>query len=344
MKIIERLESLRGREHEATCALIAALVECERTKAYLDAGHASVWDLLVRRLKYSPAAASRRNAAMRFALASPRVLPMLRAHRTNLTALAKAVSLLRSGADADEVLDAIVDKSAEGVERAIAAWRPWTRPKERVRRVVVPARGEVAGSPVDRGSGARVDASATPRSTANASAAAPRPTATAPVAAAPDMQPSPNPVLTSAAEPREHRVVLTFGLDEVAYAKFERAKAILSRKLPAGVTLEQAFGELVDFYLEKKAPKDRAPAKAKSAKRTRHVPAATRDHVLHRDAGRCTFVAADGTRCESTHDVQIDHVLPYARGGSHDASNLRVLCAKHNRRRTERGESRRSRA
>ena len=57
MQIIDRLLSLRRREHDATVALIEALVECHRTEAHVDAGYPTVFQLLAQRLHYSPAAA-----------------------------------------------------------------------------------------------------------------------------------------------------------------------------------------------------------------------------------------------------------------------------------------------
>jgi 5-methylcytosine-specific restriction endonuclease McrA len=57
--------------------------------------------------------------------------------------------------------------------------------------------------------------------------------------------------------------------------------------------------------------------------------------VFARDGGRCTFTAKDGTKCQSTRGVQIDHIVPYAAGGTHDPANLRLLCAAHNRRAAE---------
>ena len=54
-----------------TAVLIETLVECQRSRAYADAGYESMWSLLVRRLGYSPAAASRRVAAMRCARSQP---------------------------------------------------------------------------------------------------------------------------------------------------------------------------------------------------------------------------------------------------------------------------------
>jgi hypothetical protein len=106
------------------------------------------------------------------------------------------------------------------------------------------------------------------------------------------------------------------------------ARAIVSRKHP-GATVEDVFNELVEFYLKHKAPKDRKPPAP--GPRTRHIPAATRDRVMLRDKQRCTFKSSSGSKCNSTHNLQIDHIKPFALGGTHDAQNLRVLCAAHNR-------------
>jgi 5-methylcytosine-specific restriction endonuclease McrA len=70
--------------------------------------------------------------------------------------------------------------------------------------------------------------------------------------------------------------------------------------------------------------------------RTRHIPDEVRDAVFVRDHGQCTFAAPDGTRCLCTKGVQVDHIVPFAAGGTHDPSNLRLLCGAHNRRAAER--------
>ena len=64
---------------------------------------------------------------------------------------------------------------------------------------------------------------------------------------------------------------------------------------------------------------------------SRHIPAAIKDKVYERDGGRCTFVGKNGLRCDATHDLQIDHIKPFGRGGGHRLDNLRLLCGKHNR-------------
>ena len=101
------------------------------------------------------------------------------------------------------------------------------------------------------------------------------------------------------------------------------------------------LNELVDHYLKSKAPKNRTkpsePRQPKpSSPKARHIPRATRDQVMLRDHERCQFVGTDGHRCDSRHNLQIDHIQPWATGGTHDPTNLRVLCAAHNRHRAER--------
>ena len=66
----------------------------------------------------------------------------------------------------------------------------------------------------------------------------------------------------------------------------------------------------------------------------RAIPAAVKRAVWRRDRGRCSYVdRTSGRRCGSQHLLQIDHVVPYARGGAAEPNNLRLLCAAHHRHR-----------
>jgi hypothetical protein len=59
-------------------------------------------------------------------------------------------------------------------------------------------------------------------------------------------------------------------------------------------------------------PTSRVQAKQEPSRR---IPAAMRDAVFARNKGRCTHVGSTGKRCDATQRLQIDHILPYARGG-----------------------------
>ncbi len=56
------------------------------------------------------------------------------------------------------------------------------------------------------------------------------------------------------------------------------------------------------------------------------IPKKVRAAVMERDGNKCVY-------CGSTKNLQIDHVIPVASGGTNDVDNLRVLCKKHNIRR-----------
>ncbi len=71
---------------------------------------------------------------------------------------------------------------------------------------------------------------------------------------------------------------------------------------------------------------------AKTGVTGRAIPAAVKREIWRRDRGRCRYVdRASGRRCGSQHLLQIDHVVPYARGGAAEPNNLRLLCAAHHR-------------
>jgi hypothetical protein len=73
----------------------------------------------------------------------------------------------------------------------------------------------------------------------------------------------------------------------------------------------------------KKAPNPAAP-------RSRHIPARVRRAVFERDGARCAHVGTGGQRCRETHHLKLHHLVPFARGGAHTATNLALRCSAHN--------------
>ncbi len=132
-------------------------------------------------------------------------------------------------------------------------------------------------------------------------------------------------------------------------AKLDRCKSLLSSKYPRGIDYDTLFSELSEAFLERMDPerkKERREKKkanrkhpGKAAVKTpakespsRHIPASVKEQVWTRDKGRCAYVGTHGKRCNSKFGLQIDHFpIPFARGGPSKASNLRLLCARHNR-------------
>lgn len=63
---------------------------------------------------------------------------------------------------------------------------------------------------------------------------------------------------------------------------------------------------------------------------SRYVPRALRREVAFRDGYQCTFVAADGKRCQARGQLEFHHLKPYGRGGQTTVSNISLRCKCHN--------------
>jgi 5-methylcytosine-specific restriction protein A len=62
------------------------------------------------------------------------------------------------------------------------------------------------------------------------------------------------------------------------------------------------------------------------------IPPAVRQYVFERDNYQCRS-------CGKTHKtvkLQIDHIIPLAKGGSNDMSNLQTLCSECNQQKSDR--------
>jgi 5-methylcytosine-specific restriction endonuclease McrA len=75
---------------------------------------------------------------------------------------------------------------------------------------------------------------------------------------------------------------------------------------------------------------DRPLATARPSRDPDRIPAHVRREVWERDGGRCTFVLASGEPCGSTHQLELDHIVPRARGGASTVEALRIRCRGHN--------------
>jgi len=101
------------------------------------------------------------------------------------------------------------------------------------------------------------------------------------------------------------------------------------RLLPALELLEIAL----DLVLEQAAKRRhlvKKPRKTPPPSKTDVVPAHVRREVWTRDGGRCQWPVDSGGICGSTHQVQLDHIIPRALGGPSTVANLRCACRFHN--------------
>ena len=51
-----------------------------------------------------------------------------------------------------------------------------------------------------------------------------------------------------------------------------------------------------------------------------------RNRILERDGHRCRRCGVDGSSGDYREQLQIDHIIPRAKGGTNEDSNLQVLC------------------
>lgn len=134
----------------------------------------------------------------------------------------------------------------------------------------------------------------------------------------------------------DETTLIQFVADRELVEGIEKLKQLLAHSNPEG-RLDLLFKKLVQLGLEKWDPSQRITRRKgkkslpTSEVKSRHIPAAVRDEVWQRDQGKCQYQDLEtGRVCGSRHGLQVDHAKPFAQGGSHEPSNLRLLCRRHN--------------
>ena len=318
-----QLRSLAGEERAIQAQFLQHLDELDRRRAFLELGHPSLWEFCLRALHLREGAAGRRIGAMRVLRRFPELAPALGEGRLCLTTLCVLGPALTEANVAELSARASFKTKAE-VEAIVASVRPRPAPADGVRRLPSPAAALLPdGGPV-----------ALPL-------LAPAPT---PVleATPPAFEASAFLVVPPPAEPprrAELRAVsdqqwsMRVTLDAETRRELETLTRLLAHKLPGG-DLASVLKEAIRCAVEKHgrrrgavAPRSARPLRP-SAPGT--IQAEVRRRVWARDEGRCTFTAADGTRCGGRWKLELDHVRPRALGGPDTVENLRLRCRAHN--------------
>ncbi len=76
-----------------------------------------------------------------------------------------------------------------------------------------------------------------------------------------------------------------------------------------------------------KNTKGKSKAKGNTSTRSRYIPKSVRVSVLNRDNYKCVFCGRSSKKVE----LEVDHIVPFSKGGSNDISNLQTLCFDCNR-------------
>lgn len=118
---------------------------------------------------------------------------------------------------------------------------------------------------------------------------------------------------------RNNSVKLEIVLTEEQMKDLELAKNLLSHACP-----DRTWAEIIS-YLARNHNK-----KPKSTART-YLPVKIRRELFNKADHCCEYIdPLTGKKCTSKYQLQVDHLVPVAKGGSHDGKNLRILCRTHN--------------
>lgn len=137
-------------------------------------------------------------------------------------------------------------------------------------------------------------------------------------------------------------------LTKEQYEKFEQVKSLLSHQIPdqknAGV-----LEAVCTFYIKHKLGQKKQEQKPESKQEpkqeqetpqgfmvskkdssraaSRYIPSEFKRIVFSRAGGKCEYVHSEtGLRCNSTYQLEYDHIQPMGFGGKTELSNLRLCC------------------
>lgn len=333
---LSRLEHLVNMERLSSCRVVQALSDIEQRKLHLRAGYSSLFAFCTIALGYSEPAALRRIKAARVTRRYPQAGRLLRLGKLNLSTIDVLADVLKPE-NSEKLLAEAAGKTKREVEKIRAALKP------EFERVVYD-RLQSFYVPVLKTGGRNEDDNAQ------------RPMTWMAVMPEKLKRRLPNHLRCEGREYQfEERIKVSFAAPPALGEKINRVRELMSGKFARGARLENIFAAALDCYIERYCPAERAKraekrmAKCKEkqllrakgagggkrgrlrkARRSRHISAAVKAEVFLRDGCRCTYRGPDGRRCGSAFDLEVDHIVPFAMGGSNQAGNLRLLCREHN--------------
>src|SRR5882672_8836282 len=303
--LLARLETLAGKEREASVELLAHLAALDsREMLYAAQGYGSLFSYCTQALRLSEDAACNRIEAARTCRRFPLILELLASGSLTLT----SVRLLGKHLTEENhlsVLGKARDRSRREIDVLIAELAPRPDVPSTVRKLPCPtATPPTATPPPLAGPG--------PAMTRVPSAAASPAMTSLLFASDPAIDPppaTPRPIVQALA-PERYRVQFTVGQE--THEKLRRLQALLRREIPdgdPGAIFDRALTLLLEKVektklgaADKPQPNqsirpgtDKEPRK--STVRSRHIPREVQRQVWRRDDGQCAFVSPTGRRC-----------------------------------------------
>ena len=159
----------------------------------------------------------------------------------------------------------------------------------------------------------------------------------------------------------QNHIQLQLTLDSAAMSQLKEIRDLLGHTIPSGdysEIVKYLAAQMVDVLRKKKGrlpteikvsnlasesssnvplnlpeitPSNITSSKSASAIRpSRAIPQEIKRKVFERAGERCEFVGANGHRCNSRFQLEVDHIVPWSQGGDHNPDSLQVLCKQHN--------------
>ena len=322
-ELLSKAKELAHNERKIQVDLLWHLLEIQRRKLFLERGFPSLFEYAVKELGYSHSAVYRRVQAMRLLESVPEVANKIKTGAINLSTATQIQNFIKNerknGGEVNfkrrlEMISAIENKSARDVEKHLISLKPENVIRtEKIRMVtpeIIEMRLMIPDDLKEKMDKLRqVFSHRVPDMTYLALLDY---LVTQALGKVEKKQKSLLPVsrsITSGPEnkDRQEEVSRSARDQEVAAAKCGEVRKFLPKSL-------------VDNVLAK-----------------RNIPPALRHAVWLRDGGVCSYHDPHtGRKCGGRSFVQVDHIHPWSKGGENKLENLQLLCAEHNRRKSNR--------
>ncbi|OFZ19958.1 MAG: hypothetical protein A2X94_03935 [Bdellovibrionales bacterium GWB1_55_8] len=296
-ELLSRTRKLAEDERRISIEILHHLSEIDRRRAYAKLGYPSLWDYVLKELRYSESAAYRRISAMRALKEHPALEKKIEEGTLSVTTVSQVQSFLKSERDQahrsyspdqkEELFRKCENKSSREVTRELLTVSPLAIrvQKERLltenRTMISFVADEALLGKIHR--------------VRDLSAARLR-------------------------DPASYPELVDL-MSEVTLSEIDPLRKRVRERLPVAVSAKPDQNVALI-----------APQPTESLGTVRVIPQALRRRVWQEYGGRCAFVdAVTGRRCNSTFGLEIEHCKPLALGGSsRELSNLRLLCKHHN--------------
>lgn len=301
-------------ERRLTVEIIELLEEIDRRKLHLEMGYGSLMDYCVKELRYSESAAYRRISAMRLSRDVPQVKEALKEGAINLVTVSQVQSLFRDQDGRDsaytreekiDLLKSLENTSKREAERIIAEELPLGLPK----------RDQIRAIP---GQKVRVDVEIS----AETSEKLERIKA---LLSHRNPNPSFDELLNMVADIVLKKVDHSAGQIKPGKTDDVTTKAVSGVVGGPTETPDHEASESRESVIS--TSRDAQPPVVKP----RSISVNKRRIVWKEAQAKCTYVdPKSGRQCGSRHQLEVDHRIPVAKGGSAAKQNLRLLCRAHN--------------